>query len=157
MEPIIFLSSIGHLDEIILEELKEDLSKEFQKFEVSINIIKDKFPLTRIERDESRNQYNSEIMLDQLFQYAIKNHLFRVLGVVDVDIYTNGLNFVFGIASSPRAPLLKYYGASIISVTRLRQEFYGYELDKELFRLRTLKEAVHELGHTFGLIHCNNQ
>jgi archaemetzincin len=39
---------------------------------------------------------------------------------------------------------------------RLRQEFYGLNTNKSLFYQRIIKEAVHELGHAFGLKHCNN-
>jgi len=71
----------------------------------------------------------------------------RVLGVVDVDIFAPGLNFVFGQAdiSGKRA---------LISLQRLRQEFYGLPRDESVFGERVLKEAVHEVGHTYGLRHC---
>ena len=39
---------------------------------------------------------------------------------------------------------------------RLRQEFYGLEKNEQLFLQRVVKEAVHELGHTFGLGHCQS-
>ncbi len=39
---------------------------------------------------------------------------------------------------------------------RLRQEFYGLPPDHELFRQRVIKEAVHELGHTLNLTHCDD-
>ena len=73
----------------------------------------------------------------------------RILGVVDVDIFAPGLNFVFGEADITG-------GKAIISLQRLRQEFYGLSQDQDLFQERVLKEAVHELGHTYGLMHCLN-
>ena len=68
-----------------------------------------------------------------------------VLGVIDEDLFVADLNFVFGLAYGSRA---------IISLARLRQEFYGLSPDPVLFRERAKKEAVHELGHVFGLPHC---
>ncbi len=43
-----------------------------------------------------------------------------------------------------------------IYLPRIRQEFYGLKPDKPLFYQRIVKEAVHELGHSFGLGHCKN-
>jgi archaemetzincin len=37
---------------------------------------------------------------------------------------------------------------------RLKPEFYGETPDFEILALRTLKEAVHELGHALALKHC---
>ncbi len=44
----------------------------------------------------------------------------------------------------------------LISLARLRQEYYGRPADGELVVERTVKEAVHEPGHTCGLAHCDN-
>jgi archaemetzincin len=73
----------------------------------------------------------------------------RVLGVVDVDIFAPGLNFVFGEADIARR-------RAVISLKRLRKEFYGLPKNEDLFQERVLKEAVHELGHTYGFKHCSN-
>lgn len=69
----------------------------------------------------------------------------RILGVVDVDLFVPDLNFVFGVAIG---------NAAVISLIRLRPEYYGEKENEILFRERALKEAVHELGHTFGISHC---
>jgi archaemetzincin len=71
----------------------------------------------------------------------------KVLGIVDLDLYVPELNFVFGEASQR---------AAVISLARLRQEFYNLPQDQSLFHKRALTEAVHELGHTYGLGHCGN-
>jgi len=71
----------------------------------------------------------------------------RVVGVADVDLYVPRLNFVFGEADMVS-------GTAIVSLCRLRQEYYGLAPDDNLFLDRATKEIVHELGHTFGLGHC---
>ena len=45
---------------------------------------------------------------------------------------------------------------AVVSAHRLRQEFYGLAPDPELYRQRVIKEAVHELGHTVNLTHCQD-
>ena len=64
-----------------------------------------------------------------------------------VDIFTPILTFLFGEAQ------LGGNGA-IVSTHRLHNEFYGLPGDDDLLYARTLKEVLHELGHTMGLIHC---
>jgi len=66
----------------------------------------------------------------------------RLLAVTDLDLYSENLKFVFGLAESPGR-------AAVISLHRLR-----FGADERLFRERVVKEAVHELGHTLGLRHC---
>ena len=71
----------------------------------------------------------------------------RVLGVTGLDLYMPILTFVFGEAQLNNT-------CAIVSAYRLRQEFYGLPQDSGLLYERLLKEALHELGHTFGLTHC---
>ncbi|HXZ30529.1 MAG TPA: archaemetzincin family Zn-dependent metalloprotease [Dehalococcoidia bacterium] len=73
----------------------------------------------------------------------------RVVGIADVDLYVPRLNFVFGEADMVSE-------TAIVSLCRLRPEYYGLAPDEALFLERATKEIVHELGHTFGLGHCPN-
>jgi len=67
--------------------------------------------------------------------------------VESVDLYAGHLNFVFGEADPD-------VGIAVVSTYMLRPEFYGEAPSPELFLSRLVKEAVHELGHTFRLGHC---
>jgi archaemetzincin len=73
----------------------------------------------------------------------------RILGVTAVDLYIPILTFVFGEAQMGGP-------CAVVSSYRLRQEFYGLPADKDLLRDRLLKEAVHEIGHTLNLTHCDD-
>lgn len=96
--------------------------------------------------DRHREQYLGTALLAFLReeQHSIGGTL---LGLIDADCYAEGLNFIFGQAS------LKGHEA-IVALPRLRQSFYNLPEDPGLFRERVLKEAMHELGHTWGLPHC---
>src|SRR6185437_7575536 len=63
------------------------------------------------------------------------------------DLFIPVLTFVFGHAQLGGR-------AGIVSLARLRQEFYRLPPDTEVFLARAAKEAVHETGHMFGLVHC---
>jgi len=96
--------------------------------------------------DAKRRQYQSAELMKMLAQSAPRD-AFRVLGITDVDLAIPVLSFLFGQAQL-NGPI------ALVSLCRLHQEFYGLPADAELLRERTVKEALHELGHTFGLTHC---
>jgi len=97
--------------------------------------------------DPNRIQYNSSLILRQLIMKPPPDAE-KILGVLDVDLFIPILTFVFGEAQ------LKGIGAAV-STHRLHNRFYGLPENREATTDRLLKEAVHELGHTFGLIHCS--
>jgi archaemetzincin len=96
--------------------------------------------------DASRGQYNSRILLAQLLHHNARPAN-RVLGVTAVDLFIPVLTYVFGEAQLDGT-------AAVVSTHRLGTEAYGLEPDEVLSKDRLVKEAVHELGHTFGLVHC---
>ena len=96
-------------------------------------------------RHPERNQYHSSALIERLA--AIDAPL--VLGVTEVDLYIPILTFVFGEAQLGGR-------VAVVSYHRLTQEFYGLPPDERLLRDRLIKEAVHEMGHTAGLTHCDD-
>lgn len=98
--------------------------------------------------DAKRKQYQSVEIMKLLAQRSPRD-AFRVLGVTEVDLAIPMLTFLFGQAQFD-GPV------ALVSLCRLRQEFYGLSPEETLLRERTVKEALHELGHTFGLVHCSD-
>jgi archaemetzincin len=96
--------------------------------------------------DASRGQYLAEAILTSLHPGDAE----RVLGIVDVDIFMPDLNYVFGIAD-PQGK------RAVISFTRLRESYYNQIEDQSLLVDRITKEALHELGHTYGIGHCRTR
>ena len=139
------------MDRKVLAKIANGLLGVFPRSSCSIS--RDILPIPAGAYNVSRRQYLSEMIMRNIHRYA-EGHasgrmLSRFLGVVDVDIYAPGLNFIFGEA--------EFLGeAALISLYRLKPEFYGKPSDWSLFTQRAVKESVHEIGHTLGLRHCSN-
>ncbi len=147
MEYKIFLISVGDVQKTILNEISSGLQEVFRTIPASI--LSHNVSLPRNSFNSYRQQYNSSVILDylqKLFSFPIQT---KVLGVTNVDLYVPELNFVFGEA-------LLGGNVAVISLKRLFPEFYGHSPNHGLFVSRAVKEAVHELGHNFGLSHCKN-
>ncbi len=141
MERIIILP-LGEIEHDVLEAIASGLHEAFG----ADAVIGTPVQLPAAAFNPGRSQYRSTAIL-RLLEQSTKGGQDRVLGVIDRDLYVPELNFVFGEADTVA-------GTSIISLTRLRQEYSGLGSDRERFLLRTVKEAVHELGHTVGFGHC---
>lgn len=94
----------------------------------------------------TRRQYNSTQILAKLAGLKCEAGT-KVLGIAGVDLFIPILTYVFGEAQLGKQ-------AALISIQRLRQSFYGLPDSEALLYERCEKEALHELGHAFGLIHC---
>lgn len=93
-----------------------------------------------------RNQFYSTRILKEMLG-TVPRDAFKLLGVTDKDLCIPILTYVFGEAQVGGT-------AAVVSLARLRQEHYGLTPDPPLLLERLRKECLHELGHTFGLVHC---
>jgi archaemetzincin len=127
-------------------ELLDDLSAELARiFRVSCH-VRDEYLAAEFALDPSRGQYHSTAILQRMQSMAADPNI-RLLGVTEVDLYVPVLTFVFGEAQLEGS-------CALVSLHRLRDEYYGLPPNAGLLMNRLAKEAVHELGHTLGLRHC---
>ena len=141
----IVLKPLGDVADEVADELKEKVRLVFNcpvEINPGLNQLVDAY-------DSQRGQYLASKLIGSLIALG-KGRNERVVGITEVDLYAPGLNFVFGEADI-------IHKVVIISLCRLRQEYYGLPPDKKLFIQRATKEIVHEIGHTFDLEHCPDQ
>ena len=138
------LLPIGAFDARILLELAPAMADVFRlPCEIVPNPLDPEFAF-----HGERQQYHSSELLQAMQRY-VGPDTWRLLGVTMVDLYIPILTFVFGEAQIGGP-------CGIVSGHRLHQEFYGLPEDEELLHQRLLKEAVHEIGHTLDLTHCED-
>ena len=156
MKRIIYLIRVGESNQSKLSSLKKNLEVEINELNLNVEILQERIKLRYSEYNLKREQYKAPKILKRLIKKAKHNKFFRILGVLEKDIYSKNYNFVFGIAK-------RRSHAALISSARLTESFYRdhgmmyrkRETEEEIEE-RILKEAIHELGHTFGLKHCYN-
>jgi archaemetzincin len=97
---------------------------------------------------QNRHQHHSSRLLESLKAFGQMDGEW-FLGLTEADLCIPILTFVFGEA-------ILGGRAAVVSLHRLRAPFYGLPDDPDLLLRRAEKEALHELGHAAGLIHCPN-
>ena len=142
---VILIIPIGNPDQDVIRSISEALSGTFH-----MKVATSKgMNIPENSCNSRRRQHHATTILKEML--AEKPGEFDLmLGVTDADLYVPELNFVFGEADV-------FSGATIISLARLRQEFYGLPAHRRLFHERASKEAIHEIGHACGLDHCHDR
>lgn len=146
----------GPLAEDAMEFARTTLQQEFAR-PVELGVRRTD---ARDAYDLRRKQYSSSRLVRWLSEFEETNAE-RVLGVVDVDLFIPVLSFVFGEAQLGGR-------AAVVSTFRLIEQgplptgagwrglFTRAQKPQDLFRARLAKECAHELGHTYGLVHCSD-
>jgi archaemetzincin len=93
-----------------------------------------------------REQYSSTSILEKLSGLA-PAQAYKILALCEVDLFIPILTYVYGEAQLSGK-------TCIVSLFRLKNQENPLKNLTEVFEKRFIKEAIHELGHTFGLQHC---
>ncbi len=94
-----------------------------------------------------RGQYHSTMIIERLAQMDGTDDI--IVAVTGTDLFIPILKYVFGEAQLGGR-------VAVISYHRMLQPFYGLPDDGVLTASRIGKTAVHEIGHTLGLTHCDD-
>ena len=141
---LVHLLPVGGVDQTLLEDLRVAIPRSLRvRCEIHPCVLD-----PSVSYHAERQQFHSSEILQRM-QGLVRPQDWRLVGVADVDLYIPILKYVFGEAQMGGP-------CAVVSAYRLRQEFYGLEADSTLLRERLLKEAVHELGHTLDLHHCDD-
>jgi len=143
MQKKITLVAFGYFERIFLEKVVSAIEKEFSS---DVRLIEGHLDLS-VYYDIKRRQYNGDKLLEMMKERFDENSG-KTMGLFGVDLYIPILTHIFGQA---------YLNGDtgIASHFRLNNKLYGLEEDNQLLLERFIKEIIHELGHTYGLIHCH--
>jgi archaemetzincin len=141
---LLYLLPVGKVDVSLLQHLRTTIP---QRLHIACEILPYELDPTPSYHPERQQYHSSEIL--QRMQPLLRPHDWRFLAIADVDLYIPILKYVFGEAQMGGP-------CAVVSIHRLRQEFYGLDRDDDLLRQRLLKESVHEVGHTLNLRHCQD-
>jgi archaemetzincin len=137
----IFISPIGDFTPDLLDPIRGEIKRVYGYPTEVLSLLDD----LEFAFHPNRNQYHSTPILQQLADKAPANAI-KVLALVEVDLFIPILTHVYGEAQLGGK-------ACIVSTIRLN-EGHSYLNTQEPFLSRIVKEAIHELGHTFNLRHC---
>lgn len=138
----IVLVPIGDVDESLLEQVRGPVEK-IAKAEV---VVAGRVEPPPAAFDGRRQQFAGDSILDALERVDVPEAE-AVIGLLEGDAWSHGLSFIFGQADVGGRE-------AFVALARLHESFYGNPENGDLLIERTVKEILHELGHTRGKSHC---
>ena len=133
---------VGPMDSDMMERVRQEVETIFALPTRLVTV--DSPPADSLE--PQRGQHSSTKILRWILT-SVPPGVAKVLGITDVDLFIPVLTFVFGEAQVDGP-------AGVVSTARLRLMYNERPAPPTLVGARLLKECLHELGHTFGLVHC---
>jgi len=139
----ITLVSVGYIEEVYLRSVIDTAGREFSLPVV----VREGFIDISEFFDPTRRQYNGTKLLKEI-DILFGSDNTKTIGLFSIDLFIPILTYIFGQAYlNGRTGIASYY--------RLSNDRYGMTGNGNLVMERFQKEVNHELGHTFGLVHCH--
>lgn len=133
---IVAVAPLGSQERSFMPRLLPRIERVIEREVVAAPIL----PLSRQAFDGKRRQWSAARLLHEVASQRHRGWE-RLVGLTDADLFIPELTFVFGLANAR-------LGAAIVSTSRLA--------GPHLLEL-TATECIHELGHSYGLSHCNQR
>lgn len=145
---IIEIVTIGEIERPLLKALSNELRKAYGSLTDGC-LVGPSLEMPPAAYNAQRGQHDADLILDRVLHRITGEN--KVLALTGADLYTRShdYNFIFGLAQ-------RQGRVALVSLHRLDPTFCGERPDRKLFVERVAKEAIHELGHTFGLVHCTD-
>jgi archaemetzincin len=140
----IHLLTVGPFPRLLAEDLTARLSREVG---VPCRLLEEAGEIEPLILPE-RAQVHADDLLRQLETLPIEDGT-KLVAVTLLDIAIPIFTFVFG-RSRLGGP------ATLVSLARLKPEFYGMPADPTVTVRRGVAEILHEVGHSLELKHCRN-
>ena len=139
---VVGVMRLGAVGEAVLNIVAANLQ---EIFHVPVDILPAR-QTPEFAYSERRKQYHAALILKNLAESSRPHP--RILALVSVDLFIPVLTHVFGEAQMGGR-------AAVISLHRLRQKEEGSRVSLDIFYERAVKVALHEMAHTFDLVHCS--
>jgi len=140
---VVALAAVGEADEGAMRQVEAALARALG---VAVRRLPP-LPEPDYAHDDARQQYSSTLIMRQALA-RLPGGVDKLLLVTEHDLFIPMLSFVYGQAQLD-GPV------ALLSLARLRQEFHGLPPNRQLFLRRACTEALHEVGHAFGRVHCD--
>ncbi|NQU28427.1 MAG: matrixin family metalloprotease [Candidatus Marinimicrobia bacterium] len=140
---IITIIPIGEIDNSFLDFISWSIEETFR---ITTALLPNYNLSAEIPPPLPGNRYNSTSILQYLSDKKFDNTL-RLLAITESDLYSPIFSTLYGEAQLNGR-------CALVSLHRLRQEYYNLPPDQTIFLSRFHKVVIHEIAHTFGLIHC---
>ena len=135
---------VGEVDFSTVNKLATEIGPVFNR---SVDILKG-MKTPEESHNIVRNQYYAPVILNKLERIKT-NTREKVIAVIEEDLYLPDEAYILGYADC-------LAGTAIVSLFRIRMEFYGLPEDDAKVYPRLFKEAIHRAAHLFDLSECRN-